>query len=123
MLKLNRILGVGFLVRGLIKELAGIRTGIETQNRLLAQLADRLAPSLAAVSEDDLARHSGVDHLDYEEAALVSHYIARTERDTGHTPTEDQIINYLADEKTRDLASRLADRDQELSRLSSRGER
>src|SRR3989304_323580 len=48
---------------------------------------------------------------------LIQPYAERTVRDTGHQPTDDEILSYLADEKTRDLHTRLIERDREAERL------
>lgn len=123
MLRLDRTLGVGFLVRGLIKELRRIGDGLEAQNRLLARLADEFAPETPKADLAVTSRDSGIDYLDPVEAALVTEYVDRCTAELGHVPTEEQILRYLADQKTTSLQARLSLRDEDLARLSStRGE-
>jgi hypothetical protein len=116
-----RLLGSARRLRQLVTGLQGIEAQLAVQNDLLARIADHLAPMPpAAISADQLASQTGVDHLSALELALVEDYVARTARDTGHTPTEEEVLEYLADEKTTDLHQRLAEREQ---RLADRGSR
>jgi hypothetical protein len=92
----------------------------EQQTALLARLADHFAPVLAPPSPADRATikaETGVSWADSDDIALADAFAVRQAAHTGHTPDEDEVLIYLADEKTRDLSERLAARDQELSRL------
>jgi len=105
------------LGRKLVAELAGIRQALNQQTLILARLADRLAPE--PVDDRDSVKHdTGVTHLDVNDALLAQAYIARTQRDTGHTPDDDEVLIYLADERTTDLHKRLIERDEQLARLA-----
>jgi hypothetical protein len=115
-----RRIGLGLLGRRLARELTGIRSALDDQNRLLTRLADRFAPRPAAQSSEDIRTLTGVDHVDQVELGLVLDYIARTRATTGHEPTEDEILCYLADEKTTDLHARLTERAQETARMGRR---
>ena len=113
-MKWPRLLGSGILLRGLVRELAGIRQQLTRQGDLLEQSmrAQGLVPpaTVAAQTPADLA-DTGVSFLDPIERGLVEDYIAKTATDTGREPTEDEIMNYLADEKTVDLHARLRQRE------------
>jgi len=111
-----RIFSGRWTYRRLVRELAGIRAALEAQNTLLTRLAGALAPEVPAASPADLAE-TGVGWVDPAEQALVDAYRERTRRDTGREPSEDEILIYLADERTIDLHERLIARDRETERL------
>jgi hypothetical protein len=69
------------------------------------------------VDRAEVAAETGVSYVDAADQALAQEYSLRTERDTGRPPTDDEILSYLADEKTVDLHERLLARDRELERL------
>lgn len=116
-MSLRHWIGAAWSLRRGLKTLASIDQRLAEQNRLLARIADRFAPVPPAVVASEIGLHTSVDHLDPIEAALVDDYRERIRRDTGATPDDDQVLTYLADEKTTDLHSRLVARDQELDRL------
>lgn len=107
------------LVRRLLRDLDRVAASLERQNALLLRLVDHLAPVDPADSRTRAEVHAdtGVSHLDATEAALAQAFILRTQRDTGHVPDDDEVLIYLADEKTHDLHQRLVQRDADLSRL------
>jgi hypothetical protein len=113
-------LASGLLLRRLTTELHAISDALDRQNALLARIADRVAPLLP--EDPDLREvvraDTGVTHLDVVDAQLAIDYIDRTKRDTGHTPDDEEILIYLADEKTTDLHKRLIERDDQLARLA-----
>ena len=88
--------------RRVLRTLGAVETQLAEQNALLRRLADHFAPVVPAPPED-LARHTSVDFLNETEAGRVIDYIDKTLRDTGRAPTEDEIIQYLADEATQSL--------------------
>lgn len=98
-------LGAALLLRQGVKELTGIRLHLAEQNVLLRRLADHLAPQLPAGAVE--SADTGVSYLDAIEGGQVLDYIAKTERDLGRAPTEEEILSYLADERTVDLHERL----------------
>lgn len=119
MLKL-RLPGL-FLLRRLVRELSGIREQLTRQTDLLSRLAAQIAPVPPVVDRQMIAEETGLSYVDSADQAILLAYVERTERDTGHTPTEDELITYLADEKTQDLHQRLIARDRELAeRLEAR---
>ena len=109
------------LLRRVIRDIHRLADAVETQTALLARLADHYAPILP--TEPTLAHRAGVradtgvTHLDPVDAGLALDFVARTAQQTGHTPDDEEILIYLADEKTHDLAARLTARDDELARL------
>jgi hypothetical protein len=107
---------IGILARSLLRELSAIRRALEVHNAHLGRIADHLCPTYPE-DRDTLKRDTGVTHLDPIDAGLALDFVARTQRDTGHVPDEDEILIYLADEKTTDLHKRLIERDDELARL------
>ena len=106
------------------RALEGIQGQLTQQNTLLARIADYLAPLEPLRDPRELKATTGVDHLDATELALVDSFVARTETEQGHTPTEEEILTYLADEQTVDLHTRLRDREAEVNRwVTQRGVR
>jgi hypothetical protein len=118
MRRLLRLPGL-FLLRSLITELRGIRLQLTRQTDLLARLASQLAPEPPVVDRAEVARETGLDYVDPIDQAIIQQYVARTEADTGHSPTDDEILRYLSDEKTLDLHARLIERDAEIARLAA----
>ena len=113
-----RLLPGLFLLRRLIRELIGIREQMTQQTALLARLADQIAPQLPTVDRDTLAE-TGLSFVDPIDQSLLLAYSARLERDTGHAPTDEELVTYLADEKTVDLHTRLIARDRELEQAAT----
>jgi hypothetical protein len=112
-----RLLPGLFLLRRLIRELSGIREQLTQQTALLARLTQQIAPQLPTVDRETLAE-TGLSFVDPIDQSLLLAYSARMERDTGHSPTDDELVTYLADEKTLDLHARLIARDRELDQLA-----
>lgn len=108
-----RALGSLLAYRRLIKGLDRLGSALDTQNVLLARLVDRLAPAVPA-SE---APEESVSYTDERDIVLSLDYIERTRAHTGHTPSDEEVIAYLADEKTQALQSRLNEREGLLDRI------
>jgi hypothetical protein len=108
-----------FLLRRLSRDLAGIRDQLARQTDLLQRLADHFAPADPVTDRATVSAETGVDYVDATDQLLIQQYIARTQADTGHTPTDDEILSYLADEKTHDLHTRLIERDREIERIAA----
>lgn len=106
------------LLRTLLRELTAIRETMTRQTELLAQIADRFAPRDPQTDPEVVRAETGVDYIDPEDQALIQTFVARTVAATGHTPTDEEVLTYLADEKTRDLHQRLIDRAAEMDRLT-----
>lgn len=117
-MKLRQLVSVGWLARRVVGELRGIREALQRQNELLERLAVRFAPTLPTADRDEIGRDTGISHLNADELALALDYSARVERDTGLQPTDDQVLSYLADERTTDLHERLSEREAEMQRLT-----
>jgi hypothetical protein len=113
-----RLWGSIFRARRLLRDLAGIRAALDQQNVLLARLADKFAPAYPVTDRATVAAETGVDYVDLADQAIIQDYVDRTSRDTGRAPSDDEILIYLADEKTRDLHTRLVERDEDLARLA-----
>jgi len=111
-------LAAGLLLKRLARDFTRIATALDQQNVLLARLADRFAPIDPPTDRAEVRADTGVSHLDTDDAFLAQEYVARTFRDTGHMPDEDEILVYLADEKTLDLHQRMQAREGELARLA-----
>ncbi len=115
-MKWPRLLGSGILLRAIVRELSGIRLQLTRQGDLLERFAEHNGlgpPATVRVSPADLA-DTGISFLDPIERGLVEDYIAKTATDTGREPTEDEILSYLADEKTTELHARLRQREAQL---------
>lgn len=117
MIKVKRLLGARYLL-GLHRGLTRVASALEAQTVVLERLADRLAPVDPPTDRAEVKIDTGVSYLDPIDAELAQNYVARTFEQTGHMPDEDEVLIYLADEKTTDLHTRLVQRDQELARLS-----
>ncbi len=118
--KIFRLPGL-FLLRTLAREAAGIRQQLAIQNQLLSRLADKFAPLDPQTDPQIVSADTGVSYVDAADQALIQAYAARIFRDTGHLITDDEALSYLADEKTRDLHTRLTERDREVERLAREG--
>jgi hypothetical protein len=122
----KRWLGGGLLLRSLVKELKGIRLQLTRQNDTLDRVIGLYAPAallpVTPPSPSELA-DTGISFLDTLEAGAVDAYIERTKTDTGRPPTDEEILVWLADEKTTDLHTRLREREKiaELDRLRAKG--
>lgn len=113
-MKLRSLLRGGLLLRSIARELLGIRAELHAQNALLTRLADAVAPAApASLSAEDLRRETSVTHLDPDELELAMAYVEKVEREQAYTPTEEEVLIYLADEKTVELHARLRARAQE----------
>jgi hypothetical protein len=119
-MSLRRWITSAWSVRRALRALDRIGTQLERQNDLLSRLADHVAPSLPAVQLGDVATQSGLDHLDEIELGLALAYAEKLYAATGHEPDDDEILTYLADEKTVDLHSRLAQREREIDQRGRR---
>jgi hypothetical protein len=113
-----RLLPGLFLLRRLVRELSGIREQLTRQTDLLARLANQIAPPAPVVDRDVVAAETGLDYVDSVDQYLIQQFRERTLAGTGHLPDDDEVLNYLADEKTVDLHQRLNARDRELERLA-----
>jgi hypothetical protein len=114
-------LATALLLRRVVQVLTRLADALDTQTQLLVRMVDRIAPALPEDHPADRAKvraDTGVSFLDAADAGLALDFIERTAAATGHTPDDEEILIYLADEKTHDLASRLAARDVELARLA-----
>lgn len=119
-MKLWRLPGL-FLLRSATRELTAIRQQLAIQNTLLSRLADRFAPIDPETDPVIVRTETGISHADYADQALIEAYVARTHETTGHWPTDDEILTYLADEKTVDLHRRLIARDEEIAQRTREG--
>ena len=118
-MKLRSLLGGGLLLRTIAKELAGIRQQLTRQADALERLADAHAPRMDRATPAELA-DTGLSYLDANDMMLALDFIRQVERDQGIAPSEEEVLAYLADEKTIDLHTRLRQRDQDiLERLQS----
>jgi len=114
-----RRLTAALLLRRLSRDLASIGQALDRQNVLLGRLAEAFAPPAPPPTDAArVARESGWTAFDPAHAALADDYIERTHRATGHTPSDEEVLQYLADESTHDLAERLTTREAELARLT-----
>lgn len=111
-----RTLGSLLAYRRLIRGLDRIGAALDTQNQVLARLADHLAPALPA-SE---APEESVSYTSEADIVLSLDYIERTRAHTGHTPSDEEVIAYLADERTQALQSRLNARGELVTRMGER---
>lgn len=114
-----RFFGVGWVLRRLVRELGGIHHALKEQNTLLTRLADHFVPVAPVTDRAIVAEETGVSFLDSIEMELAQAFVAKTQTATGHAPTDEEILIYLADEKTIDLQARLAAREREIDAHAS----
>jgi len=125
---LQTLTGTPRLLRALLKEVAALRAETTRQADCLERLANLLAPLPAAqpdhrpagATEAPPAVPGDLSYLDPDEQALALAYVEQTEKAGLGSPTEDEILTYLADEHTIALHERLREREQELARRSTR---
>lgn len=77
-----------------VRALTRIATALEEQNRQLTRLADAIAPVLAEVSVEDL-KTSGPSFSRDEEQGKILSFVDRVLKDTGRSPTDEEIVDYL----------------------------
>ena len=118
-MSLRRVFAFGLLARRLLRAFEDRNRLVAEQNRLLARLADHFSPEPPAVDRATVTTDTGISHLDATELAAALEFVARQRAATGHEPTDDEILTYLADEKTVDLQQRLLTREQEIERLTA----
>ena len=100
----------GLLLRNSYRELKALRHAVEAQNALLTKVYDRVfQPDLVPTTAPDSSDLGTVDHLDPFELGLALEYEAKMRQSVGRDPTDEEIIAFLAEEKTR--AYLLQDRD------------
>lgn len=112
-----RRLAAALLLRRLSRDLTRMSDALDAQNVLLARIADRIAPVDPVTDRAEVRADTGVDHFNPIEAVMAQDYINRTYASTGHIPDDEEVLIYLADEKTTDLHQRLIARESELARL------
>jgi len=112
-----KALASAVLLRRISRDLGDIAASLRLQTAMLARFAERYAPADPPTERAEVRADTGVTHLDPDEAFLAQEFIARTERETGHRPDDDEVLIHLADEKTVDLHQRLQAREGELERL------
>jgi|SRR5262245_6884986 len=113
-----RRLAAALYLRRLSRDLSRLVSAVESQTVFLGRLADRYAPIDPPTERATVHAETGVSYLDPVDAELAQAYTARTYQDTGHMPDDDEILIYLADEKTTDLHKRMIERAEQLARLA-----
>ena len=114
---LRKLTGL-WILRRLARDVGRLADSLAVQNGLLERLVDHFAPLQTEPERVTLRQDTGLSHFDPVEATLAQDYIDRTYRQTGHLPDDEEVLVYLADEKTVDLHTRLIQREQELARLA-----
>jgi hypothetical protein len=107
-----------FLLRQLTRDLHQIQLALDRQNALIARIADHFAPADPATDRELVKADTGLSHLDPIEAGLAVDYVEKIRAQLGHSPDDEEILSYLAEEKTHDLRERLTERDAEMDRLT-----
>lgn len=114
-MKLRSLVSGGLLLRTIAKELKGIRYQLQRQADSLDRLAGHYAPPVEQPRADSAAlQETGVSFLDPIEMQIAQDFISRMESSGQGSPTEEEVLTYLADEKTVDLQKRLLAREREL---------
>lgn len=105
-----------FAARRLLRSLDRLVGAVEAQTVLLVRLADHFAPAVPIGATPD----DSVSYTDEGEMITALDYIERTRVATGHTPSDDEVIAYIAEEHTQALQSRLNERAELLARIGER---
>ena len=113
-----RAFGFPWTLRRLVRDLGSLRTEVARLADGVERIADRLAPR-PPPDRRPSSTDAAVSHLDVEELALAQAYIDRVEREQAYTPSEEEVLTYLADEKTVELHARLRARAAEIGRRES----
>jgi hypothetical protein len=87
--------------RRLLQTLERIAVAQESQAASLLRIADGVAPQFAAPAPEELITSTGLSFARDTEQILVQEYCERVRADTGHEPTEDEILAYLTELETR----------------------
>lgn len=110
----KRLISGAFLLRSVVKELRGIREQLTRQTDLLEEWSLKMgvvpASVIAANATDQALDDSGVSFVDAVEQQIAAEYVQRVQTENGRQPTDEEILRYLADEKTLDLHARLTER-------------
>ena len=95
-MKLPNTLNRWIQSRRALKTLERIAKAHDEHTVLLRRLVDHLVgPQHETASDGDLKRLSGVSFSRDEEQGRILEYIDRVYRDTGHQPTEDEVLAFL----------------------------
>lgn len=95
--------GRGVAVRRLVRALEGIERQLAAQTALLDRLATQFIPAPLPEPTPAEQADTGVSYLNEAERIVADTFVARTIQATGHAPTDDEILQYLADESTTAL--------------------
>lgn len=99
--------------RRLIRAVEALVAAQQEQNGLLRRLADEYAPVPPAVGVVEQKRQQAEDavtFLDPNEMADILNYREKVKEQTGHEPTEDECIAWLAERETLAWTEKLIDR-------------
>ena len=95
----TRISRFGQTRRGL-RALERIAAALETQTALLTRMAEVVAPQPA---EPTSLQDTGVTFCNEAELARITSFVERTTRETGHVPSDDEVLRWLAAEAQADV--------------------
>lgn len=98
-MSLRRSLTRLWQLRGAIRTLRGIEQQLAEQNVLLRRLADQFAPMPPAEDHTPVAASTELSYLDPTEIACVQDFQARFVAATGREPSDDLILEHLAEQK------------------------
>lgn len=110
-MRLTRWIPRGLLLRRTLRALEAIVDQQTRQTLLFEQVAAHLLPKAPAAADARAIAETGVSYHDPLEAAIVEGYAEKVQRDLGRAPSEEEILSYLADEKTMSLHARLKERE------------
>lgn len=107
----GRVLARVLLLRRGVQALDRLADAVDRQTLLLEKLATHLLPVIPTAASKVELSDTGVSYHDPLEAAITEEYVERVTREMGRAPTEEEILSYLADEKTVSLHARLKERE------------
>lgn len=77
-----------------VRALTRIAHALEEQNRHLARIANAVNPDVPEISDEDLKTSGPSFSRDAEQGKILD-FCARVYADTGRSPTDDEIVDYL----------------------------
>lgn len=112
-----RSLTAGLAYRGLQRRLDKLIEAQQEHNALLLRLVDRFAPSIElppavqAAPRDQVrltpSDRGDISHLDPDEMQAAQAFIDKWGRANGYAPSDEEVMGYLAENHTRELAKSL----------------
>lgn len=96
-MNLQNELKTWLLLKNLVRTVSVLEKGLAEQNRLLKRIADRIAPEMEQEPVEQTTR--SVDYSTDDFQVRVLNYMDDVMRKVGRMPTEDEIVEYLEENR------------------------